>query len=193
MKGLTRLGLYSLPFYLKGAMMKTVSQVAKKYQLSRTALLYYDQEGLFKASKRSASGYRLYDEAAEKRLELICLYRKTGLSLQEIKRLLAKEKGGAFSKILEKRLSGINAEIQELNHQQRMILALLKNKRSLKMGKVSKKEWIQMFRDAGLSDTQMENWHKIFEKHSPEGHQEFLEFLNIPKEEIRAIRFRFKS
>ncbi|MFH0984319.1 MAG: MerR family transcriptional regulator [Candidatus Omnitrophota bacterium] len=171
--------------------MRTISQLAKQNQISRTALLYYDAMGLLKASRRTLSGYRLYDEDKGKRLESICLYRRAGLSLKDIKTLLGKKKSGSFAKVLEKRLSQINDEIQELKNQQRMILALLKNRRTLKMGKINKEQWIRIFRETGLSDRQMENWHNAFEKNSPEGHQEFLEFLNIPKEEIKAIRTRF--
>lgn len=171
--------------------MRTISQLAKENQISRTALLYYDAMGLLKASRRTLSGYRLYDEDKGKRLKTICLYRKAGLSLKDIKTLLGNKKGGSFAAVLEKRLSQINDEIQELKNQQRMILALLKNRRTLKMGKINKEQWIRIFRETGLSDRQMEHWHKTFEKNSPEGHQEFLEFLNIPKEEIKAIRTRF--
>lgn len=171
--------------------MRTISQLAKQHQISRTALLYYDTMGLLKASRRTVSGYRLYDEGKGKRLESICLYRKAGLSLKDIKTLLEKEKGGVFARILSKRLSKIGGEIQELKNQQQMILALLKNRRISKMGKVNKEQWIEIFRETGLSDDQMKNWHRVFEKNSPEGHQEFLEFLNIPKEEIRAIRAQF--
>ena len=171
--------------------MQTISQLAKQHQISRTALLYYESMGLLKASRRTPTGYRLYDEGKEKRLESICLYRKAGLPLKDIQALLGKERGGSFSRILEKRLAKINDEIQELKSQQRMVLALLKNRRILKMGKINKNQWIQIFRETGLSDKQMENWHRAFEKNAPEGHQEFLEFLNIPKEEIKAIRTQF--
>lgn len=171
--------------------MRTISQLAKQHRISRTALLYYDAMGLLKASRRTLSGYRLYAEDKEKRLGTICLYRKTGLSLKDIKALLGKKKNGAFARILEKRLSSINNEIWELKNQQHMILALLKNRRTLKMGKINKAQWIRIFRETGLTDRQMENWHRVFEKNAPEGHQEFLEFLNIPQEEIKAIRTRF--
>jgi transposase len=72
-----------------------------------------------------------------------------------------------------------------------MILALLKDRRIFKMSKVTKEQWIRMFRETGLTDIQMQNWHRTFERTAPDGHQEFLEFLNIPKEEIKAIRSRF--
>jgi hypothetical protein len=41
---------------------------------------------------------------------------------------------------------------------------------------------------AGFSADDMHRWHAEFEKSSPDEHQEFLEFLHIPKEEIASIR-----
>jgi hypothetical protein len=34
----------------------------------------------------------------------------------------------------------------------------------------------------------MRRWHKEFERSAPEEHQEFLEFLHIPSDEIKSIR-----
>jgi hypothetical protein len=53
---------------------------------------------------------------------------------------------------------------------------------------VSKQHWVDMFREIGLSDDSMHKWHRIFEDKNPEGHQEFLEWLNIPGSEISKIR-----
>ena len=39
-------------------------------------------------------------------------------------------------------------------------------------------------RSAGFTDEQMRRWHMEFEKSAPEEHQEFLEFLHIPAEEV---------
>ncbi|MGD8590386.1 MAG: hypothetical protein PVG22_16295 [Chromatiales bacterium] len=53
---------------------------------------------------------------------------------------------------------------------------------------VTKENWVILFRDIGLSDETMELWHRKFEAQYPEGHQEFLEWLNIPSNEIAQIR-----
>jgi hypothetical protein len=54
--------------------------------------------------------------------------------------------------------------------------------------RVSKEQWIEMFREIGLEDTTMRQWHRVFEQRNPEGHQAFLEWLNIPRNEITEIR-----
>lgn len=53
---------------------------------------------------------------------------------------------------------------------------------------VTVKEWVSMFREIGLDDTTMMQWHRIFESRHPEAHQSFLQWLSLPPEEIQRIR-----
>ncbi len=53
---------------------------------------------------------------------------------------------------------------------------------------VSKDEWVAMFREIGLNNSQMDQWHKLFESRHPDGHQSFLEWLGLPQKEIDRIR-----
>lgn len=53
---------------------------------------------------------------------------------------------------------------------------------------MSKDDWVSLFRDVGLSDAQMQQWHRVFEAKHPDDHQGFLEWLDIPQNEIKAIR-----
>jgi hypothetical protein len=54
--------------------------------------------------------------------------------------------------------------------------------------RVNVKEWVAMFREIGLDDRQMEQWHRLFETRHPDGHQGFLEWLGLPLPEIDRIR-----
>ncbi|MCP4340053.1 MAG: hypothetical protein GY799_14470 [Desulfobulbaceae bacterium] len=58
----------------------------------------------------------------------------------------------------------------------------------MKSNNVSKEQWVTMFRDIGMDDAIMMKWHQTFEGRNPEGHQEFLEWLGIPGNEIAEIR-----
>jgi hypothetical protein len=49
-------------------------------------------------------------------------------------------------------------------------------------------EWVEMFRAIGLSEEQMHRWHEEFERRHPEGHQGFLEWLQLPADRIVDIR-----
>lgn len=53
---------------------------------------------------------------------------------------------------------------------------------------MNKENWVQLFQEIGLDEATMTRWHQLFETRFPEGHQAFLEWLNIPAEEIGRIR-----
>jgi hypothetical protein len=53
---------------------------------------------------------------------------------------------------------------------------------------ITKDKWIAIMRGAGFSESDMGRWHAEFEKSAPQEHQEFLEFLHIPTDEIAKIR-----
>ena len=168
--------------------MFTIGQVAKKYSLSRSALIYYDSIGVLTPSGRSESNYRLYSRDDLKKMDRIQLYRSAGLSLESIASLLEKE-NNELDSTLENRLLTINSEIQKLRHQQKVILNIMENEALAKTSRVITKEvWVSILRAAGLDDAGMKNWHVEFEKTSPEAHQDFLESLGIEKKEVAAIR-----
>lgn len=56
--------------------------------------------------------------------------------------------------------------------------------------KVTVDEWVERFRAIGLDEAAMLNWHRLFERENPEGHQSFLEWLGLPGERIAEIRQR---
>jgi DNA-binding transcriptional MerR regulator len=168
--------------------MFTIGQVAKRYGLSRSTLIYYDNIGILTPSGRSESNYRLYSDIDLKKMDRIMLFRSAGLSLDSIPSLLDK-KGDDLNLSLEHRLSSINNEIQGLRNQQQVILNILENESAVKDSRVITKEtWVSMLRAAGLDEEGMKNWHIEFEKTSPEAHQDFLESIGIKKDEIKSIR-----
>lgn len=68
--------------------MKTVKQISTLTGVSIRALHHYDAIGLLKPTQLTASGYRLYDDAAVERLCMIGIYRELGLSLKQIRTIL---------------------------------------------------------------------------------------------------------
>jgi len=168
--------------------MLTITQVAKKYSLSRSTLIYYDSIGLLTPSCRSEANYRLYSDTDLKRMDEISLFRNAGLSLATI-RLLLDNEDGELNSSLERRLFAINNEIQLLRNQQKVILNILENEGSVKIARVITKEiWVSLLEAAGLDEDGMKKWHIEFEKTSPEAHQDFLESIGIEKDEIELIR-----
>jgi DNA-binding transcriptional MerR regulator len=167
----------------------TIGALAKTAGLSRSTLLYYDRLGLLSPGNRNRAGYRLYSPSDAERLERICLHRQMGIALKEIAKLLDDAEGPAAVAILKRRLQGLGREIAGLRRQQRYIVNMLKQKPLYEEAEmVSKERWVEIMRAAGLSDSDMHNWHIQFEKMEPEGHQDFLQSLGIQPEEIKKIR-----
>lgn len=168
--------------------MFTISQIARRFGLSRSTLLYWDRIGLLTPSLRSAANYRLYSRADLARMERIMLYREIGLTLRDITAALSSRQSD-YRALLGRRLEELDGEIQIRREQQRMIARLIKAKPiSRERGRLDKQGWIEILRASGMSDDEMDRWHMEFERRAPEGHQDFLEALRIPATEIKKIQ-----
>ncbi|MCM3732058.1 MerR family transcriptional regulator [Fictibacillus nanhaiensis] len=66
-----------------------VGELATLTGLTVRTLRYYDQIGLYSPSGYSNSGYRLYNESDLSRLQQILALKELGLSLDEVKSILA--------------------------------------------------------------------------------------------------------
>jgi DNA-binding transcriptional MerR regulator len=201
----------------------TIGRLAKTAGLSRSTLLYYDRLGLLSPVNRSEGNYRLYSADEVERLRRICTYRDMGIPLKQIGELIDRRGLGDSSteSILEKHLESLEREIESLRKQQRQVVMLLeqitsrtfhggsgkkwsqrprarskgpkKSEVILENDMITKDRWVEIMRAAGLSDDDMHNWHREFERLEPDAHQEFLESLGIGSEEIQSIREHFRS
>jgi DNA-binding transcriptional MerR regulator len=167
--------------------MLTVTQLARRCGLSRTALLYYESIGLMPPPPRSGGNYRSYGEADVRRLSQIRVYRDAGLKLEDVRDLLDRP-GGDAALVLKRRLVEISTEIGTLRAHQQAILKLLEHKALGKVKMITKEKWVSIMKACGFSTEQMHRWHAEFERSAPQEHQEFLEFLHIPAAEIKTIR-----
>lgn len=66
----------------------SVSQLAKLSKVSVRTLHHYDEIGLFRAGRRSAAGYRRYQQEDLERLQQILFFRELGFPLEEIRRIV---------------------------------------------------------------------------------------------------------
>ena len=168
--------------------MVTVSMLARRCGLSRSALLHYESKGLLRRPPRTAGDYRAYGDADWQRLEQIQRYRQVGLSLDAIRTILDQPRRSAAA-VLEHRLADIGREIETLRGHQHAILRLLRKSRTLRRTEtMTKDKWVAIMRGAGFTDADMARWHAEFETAAPDEHHEFLQFLEISKDEIRRIR-----
>jgi DNA-binding transcriptional MerR regulator len=173
----------------KEACMLTIGKLARRFDLSRSTLLYYDRIGLLKPSGRTPSNYRVYTQRDVRRLEKICLFRQAGMDLKTIAATLSPS-SNAWAEILEQQMDLLNQRIRNLRRQQLLIVGLLKEikREKLPIKVMDKHSWVQLLRSAGMDDKAMGRWHQAFEQLSPDAHQHFLESLGIPADEVRAIR-----
>ncbi len=165
-----------------------ITTLARQFGLSRSTLLYYDRIGLLSPSVRSGADYRLYSPADRDRLETICAYRRAGLTIEDIRALLAME-GDDTSEVLQKRLKTLGEEICDLQAKQRLLAGMLRITAAGGPGAgVDKETWIAMLRAAGMDDNAMRRWHTEFERRAPEAHHRFLVSLGITEAEAMLIR-----
>ena len=168
--------------------MLSVTQIARRCGLSRTTILYYESCGLLKAATRSSTNYRYYGEKEVRTLEQVCLYRSVGMSVRDIRLILAAPESNAAS-LLKRRLQELDSEISQLRGHQAAILRLLQSKNlNRRVKKMTKEKWVAIMQGAGFSESDMQRWHKEFEKSDPQEHQQFLQYLHIPEKEIQHIR-----
>jgi DNA-binding transcriptional MerR regulator len=168
--------------------MLSVSQLAKLCGLSRTTLLYYESIGLLPPACRSGANYRRYATEQLQRLRSICAYRDAGLRLSDIREILDEASNEATT-VLKRRLLELDREIETLRQHQNAILRLLQaDDGTWRTSNMTKEKWVSILHAAGFGEEDMRRWHKQFEQQAPDEHQQFLEYLQIPTEEIGRIR-----
>lgn len=166
----------------------TVTALARRCGVSRSTLLHYEALGLLRRPPRTSGNYRAYGQPDLARAQQIGMYRKVGLGLPAIRALLNRPESDAAG-ILQRRLADIDAEIETLRGHQRGILRLLERSRTFRrIQMITKDKWVEVMRAAGFTEENMHRWHREFEKAAPAEHQEFLEFLHVPADEIARIR-----
>jgi DNA-binding transcriptional MerR regulator len=96
-----------------------IGDLAEQSGLAPTALRYYEKAGLLPAPHRTASGYRAYDVGVLPRLAFIRAAQAVGLSLAEIREVLAIRDGGNAPcehvvDLIERHRAEVVARISEL-------------------------------------------------------------------------------
>lgn len=165
--------------------MYLISELARAFGLSRSALLHYDRIGLLRPAHRSGAHYRRYTEADRARLEAICAFRAKGLGLEEIREVLARP--DEATEVLRRRFLALGEEVRRLQAQQHLLARMLQAQ-VRDLGGLDKEAWVALFRAAGMTDEAMDAWHRAFEANAPDAHRAFLASLGLDESEIQRIR-----
>lgn len=163
--------------------MVKIGELAKRFRLSRSTLLYYDSIGLLKPSRRTDGAYRLYGEADVKRLERICVYRDMGIPLSTIAELLRGKSEEAA--ILEFALLGMEKQVEDIRRKQQKIMQAIQAGGA---GESNVDIFTDVLKSLGFGSGDMRKFHAAYETSSRDGHIAFLRFLGLSDPEIEAIR-----
>lgn len=95
------------------------AELARRTGCNRETIRYYETIGMMPAPPRTASGYRIYDEAHVSRLRFILRARELGFAIEEIRGLLAHVDGGTqtcaeVKERTERHLADVRAKIAAL-------------------------------------------------------------------------------
>ncbi len=96
-----------------------IGELAEQAGISTKAIRYYEQVGILAPPARTPSGYRAYDEVALGRLGFVRAAQAVGLSLGEIRQVIAfRDHGQApcahVTELLQRHAAELDARIREL-------------------------------------------------------------------------------
>lgn len=120
--------------------MKAVKEVCELLKITRKTLFYYDKISLVKPTIRVGSqNHKMYGDKALKQLAIICLYRKAGFRIEEIKKINQED---SYRKV-QKRLE----EEKEILKSREMYLAYLKDRTKEQLEDLSIKELVRLLEE----------------------------------------------
>ncbi|MGH9041596.1 MAG: heavy metal-responsive transcriptional regulator [Acidimicrobiia bacterium] len=117
-----------------------IGEVASQAGVSTKTIRYYEDIGVILAPRRSPSGYRDYDDSALDRLAFVRAAQAVGLTLGEIRSILALRDGGDgppcghVLELLRARSAEIEHRIAELRSLQGELTRLVDRARTLDPG-----------------------------------------------------------
>jgi MerR family copper efflux transcriptional regulator len=96
-----------------------IGELAGQAGISTKAIRYYEQIGILTPPARTSSGYRAYDQTALGRLGFVRAAQALGLTLGEIRRIIAFRDDGAapcahVTALLQRRAAELDTRILEL-------------------------------------------------------------------------------
>jgi MerR family Zn(II)-responsive transcriptional regulator of zntA len=106
--------------------MLTIGRLAKKAAVSIDSVRFYERMGLLAACRKTASGYRLYDEGIARRIAFIKHAQRCGFSLPEIRQLLSGDAPGRMRELAAQKMQEIQDTMDHLRAMQEALASLLK-------------------------------------------------------------------
>lgn len=114
-----------------------IRDITSKYDLSARTLRYYEDMGLIQSIRSDDYAFRLYDEAAVKRLEQILILRKLNISIKDIQRIFNTSGSEIVLEVLGKKVGDIDEEISLLHELKEIVLEFIHQIEQADFGKES--------------------------------------------------------
>jgi DNA-binding transcriptional MerR regulator len=102
-----------------------IREVSLKYDISARALKYYEDMGLIASNRSQDYAYRMYDEAAVKRLEQILVLRKLNISIKDIQRIFEAPDSKVVLEVLGSKVKGIDEDVSLLHELKSIVLEFI--------------------------------------------------------------------
>lgn len=114
-----------------------IRDISTKYDVSARTLRYYEDMGLISSTRSDDYAYRLYDEAAVKRLEQILILRKLNISIKDIQRIFNTSGSEIVLEVLGKKVDDIDQEVSLLHELKEIVLDFIHQIEQADFGKES--------------------------------------------------------
>jgi len=101
-------------------------ELSSRYGVSTRTLRYYEEIGLLRSRRTQDYAYRMYDEAAVKRLEQILILRKLGVGIKDIQRILDTAGTEVVLEVLGKKVDDIDEEVALLRELKEIVIAFIR-------------------------------------------------------------------
>lgn len=102
-----------------------IREMSIKYDISARALKYYEDMGLITSTRSDDYAYRMYDEAAVKKLEQILILRKLNISIKDIQRIFGAPDSNVVLEVLGNKVIGIDEEVSLLHELKSIVLEFI--------------------------------------------------------------------
>ncbi len=102
-----------------------IKDVSFRYDISARTLRYYEDMRLITSTRSDDYAYRLYDEAAVKRLEQILILRKLNVSIKDIRRVFDASGSEVVLEVLDKKVDAIDDEVALLHELKEIVLEFI--------------------------------------------------------------------
>lgn len=105
----------------------TIQQLADEADISRSAIKYYEREGLIAIADRNDANYRIFNETALDRIKLIKVLQKIGFKISEIKVMMNQDQPINLTDLIHNKLSETKKELVAKNSQKDYLEEIVRN------------------------------------------------------------------